>query len=130
MPRCARSNIGDLGWILQRHGTLYAAEFGWDATFEGFCAQIIAEYLTLRDRYPGRAAAWIAEVDGVPAGSVCCVPDTRDTPAIAARPGAEHGQAPAAARGTLGTRQPASARGWSTGAWTSPARPATPTSCC
>ena len=67
--------IGDLGWILQRHGTLYATEFGWDATFEVFCAQIIAEYPALRDRNPGRAAGWIAEVDGVPAGSVCCVPD-------------------------------------------------------
>jgi GNAT superfamily N-acetyltransferase len=67
--------IGDLGWILRRHGELYATEFGWDASFEGFCAQIVAEYVTLRDRQPGRAAAWIAEVDGVPAGSVCCVPD-------------------------------------------------------
>ena len=72
--------IGDLGWILRRHGELYAAEFGWDATFEGFCAQIVAEYVTLRDRYPGRAAAWIAEVDGVPAGSVSCVPDLPDLP--------------------------------------------------
>jgi DNA-binding MarR family transcriptional regulator/GNAT superfamily N-acetyltransferase len=72
--------IGDLGWILRRHGELYAAEFGWDASFEGFCAQIVAEYVTLRDRYPGRAAAWIAEVDGVPAGSVCCVPDRPGAP--------------------------------------------------
>ena len=67
--------IGDLGWILQKHGTLYATEFGWDATFESFCAQIIAEYPALRDRNPGRAEGWIAEVDGMPAGSVCCVPD-------------------------------------------------------
>jgi GNAT superfamily N-acetyltransferase len=35
--------------------------------------------VTLRDRHPGRAAAWIAEVDGVPAGSVCCVPDGETT---------------------------------------------------
>jgi DNA-binding MarR family transcriptional regulator/GNAT superfamily N-acetyltransferase len=72
--------LGDLGWILRRHGELYAAEFGWDASFEGFCAQIVAEYVTLRDRYPGRAAAWIAEVDGGPAGSVCCVPDSPGAP--------------------------------------------------
>jgi DNA-binding MarR family transcriptional regulator/GNAT superfamily N-acetyltransferase len=71
--------IGDLGWILQRHGTLYAAEFGWDATFEGFCAQIIGEYPALREHNPGRAEGWIAEVDGVPAGSVCCVPAGDDT---------------------------------------------------
>jgi GNAT superfamily N-acetyltransferase len=67
--------IGDLGWILQRHGTLYAAEFGWDATFEALCARIVGEYPALRDRAKGRAEGWIAEVDGVRAGSVCCVPD-------------------------------------------------------
>jgi DNA-binding MarR family transcriptional regulator/GNAT superfamily N-acetyltransferase len=86
--------LGDLGWILRRHGELYAAEFGWDATFEGFCAQIVAEYVTLRDRYPGRAAAWIAEVDGVPAGSVSCVPDLPDLPGasdLPGRPGAPGG---------------------------------------
>ncbi len=66
---------GDLGWVLQRHGTLYAAEFGWDASFEDFCAAIIGDYPALRDRAPGRAAGWIAEVNGVPAGSVFCVPD-------------------------------------------------------
>jgi DNA-binding MarR family transcriptional regulator/GNAT superfamily N-acetyltransferase len=67
---------GDLGWVLQRHGTVYAAEFGWDATFEDFCARIIGEYPALRDRFPGRAEGWIAEVNGVPAGSVFCVPDS------------------------------------------------------
>jgi DNA-binding MarR family transcriptional regulator/GNAT superfamily N-acetyltransferase len=66
---------GDLGWVLRRHGTAYAAEFGWDASFEDFCARIIGEYPGLRDRSPGRAAGWIAEVNGVPAGSVFCVPD-------------------------------------------------------
>jgi DNA-binding MarR family transcriptional regulator/GNAT superfamily N-acetyltransferase len=73
---------GDLGWVLQRHGTVYAAEFGWDASFEDFCAQIIGEYPALRDRFPGRAEGWIAEVNGVPAGSVFCVPDG-DEPASA-----------------------------------------------
>jgi DNA-binding MarR family transcriptional regulator/GNAT superfamily N-acetyltransferase len=67
---------GDLGWVLQRHGTGYAAEFGWDASFEDFCARIVAEYPALRDRAAGRAEGWIAEVDGVPAGSVFCVPDS------------------------------------------------------
>jgi DNA-binding MarR family transcriptional regulator/GNAT superfamily N-acetyltransferase len=67
---------GDLGWVLQRHGTVYAAEFGWDATFEDFCARIIAEFPALRDSSPGRAEGWIAEVNGVSAGSVFCVPDT------------------------------------------------------
>ena len=58
--------LGDLGWVLHRHATVYAAEFGWDATFEELCARIIAEYTTLRDAHPDRTAGWIAEVDGVP----------------------------------------------------------------
>jgi DNA-binding MarR family transcriptional regulator/GNAT superfamily N-acetyltransferase len=71
--------LGDLGWVLHRHATVYAAEFGWDATFEELCARIIAEYPTLRDAHPDRAAGWIAEVDGAPAGSVFCVPDGETT---------------------------------------------------
>src|SRR3984957_19685249 len=71
--------LGDLGWVLQRHATVYAAEFGWDARFEELCARIVAEYTTLRDAHPDRAAGWIAEVDGVPAGSVFCVPDSETT---------------------------------------------------
>ena len=71
--------LGDLGWVLHRHATVYAAEFGWDASFEALCARIIAEYTTLRDAHPDRTAGWIAEVDGVPAGSVFCVPDSETT---------------------------------------------------
>jgi len=59
--------LGDLGWVLRRHATVYAAEFGWDATFEELCARIIAEYTNLRDAHPDRATGWIAEVDGAPA---------------------------------------------------------------
>ncbi len=60
------------------HG-LYPAEFGWDATFEGFCAQIAGEYAALRAAHPDRAEGWIAEVDGVAAGSVCCGPESAST---------------------------------------------------
>jgi DNA-binding MarR family transcriptional regulator/GNAT superfamily N-acetyltransferase len=70
---------GDLGWVLQRHGTVYAAEFGWDASFEAVCARIIGEYATLRERHPERTEGWIAEVDGAPAGCVFCVPDSETT---------------------------------------------------
>ena len=64
---------GDLGWVVHRHGAVYAAEFGWNADFERWVARIIADYMDNPD--PARAAAWIAEVDGAPAGSVLCVPD-------------------------------------------------------
>jgi DNA-binding MarR family transcriptional regulator/GNAT superfamily N-acetyltransferase len=71
--------LGDLGWALHRHATVYAAEFGWDATFEEVCARILGEYTALRDAHPDRTAGWIAEVDGVPAGTVFCVPDSDAT---------------------------------------------------
>src|SRR5258708_22580745 len=46
---------GDLGWIVHRHGVLYAAEHGWDATFEGLVADIAAKFLREHDEI-GRAS--------------------------------------------------------------------------
>ncbi|GII83687.1 MarR family transcriptional regulator [Sphaerisporangium siamense] len=62
---------GDLGWIVHRHGVLYAEEYGWDETFEASIADIVAGYV--RDHDPKREACWIAEVEGEPAGSIMCV---------------------------------------------------------
>ena len=67
--------LGDLGWALQRHAAVYAAEFGWNADFEAVCATVLAEFVAKRDSDPRLTAAWIAEVDGRPAGCVFCVPD-------------------------------------------------------
>jgi DNA-binding MarR family transcriptional regulator/GNAT superfamily N-acetyltransferase len=62
---------GDLGWVVQRHGALYAEEHGWDNTFEAMTASIVADYV---ERYDPRLdSAWIAEVNGTPVGSVFCV---------------------------------------------------------
>jgi len=61
---------GDLGWIVERHGALYAREYGWDERFEALCAKIVADYALAR---AARAACWIAEVDGERAGCVLCV---------------------------------------------------------
>jgi ribosomal protein S18 acetylase RimI-like enzyme len=58
---------GDLGWMVERHGALYAREYGWDESFERLVARIAAEFDLARD------AAWIAEVDGQRAGCVLCV---------------------------------------------------------
>jgi GNAT superfamily N-acetyltransferase len=64
---------GDLGWVVQAHGELYAAEFGWDTSFEVLVARIVADFAAGHD--PEREAAWIAEVDGRPVGCVFCVAD-------------------------------------------------------
>jgi DNA-binding MarR family transcriptional regulator/GNAT superfamily N-acetyltransferase len=64
-------SAGDYGWIVERHGALYADEYGWDATFEGLVARIVGDFATGHDAE--REAAWIAEVDGERAGSVLCV---------------------------------------------------------
>jgi DNA-binding MarR family transcriptional regulator/GNAT superfamily N-acetyltransferase len=62
---------GELGWVVYRHGALYSEEYGWDETFEALVATLVAEYAA-RERSPDEAA-WIAEVDGEPAGCVFCV---------------------------------------------------------
>lgn len=59
---------GDYGWIVQRHGVLYAEEEGWDARFEGLVAGVVAEFIKGFD--PAREACWIAEHEGRPVGSI------------------------------------------------------------
>jgi DNA-binding MarR family transcriptional regulator/GNAT superfamily N-acetyltransferase len=68
---------GDLGWVVQRNGALYAEEFGWDGSYEALVARIVADYGAHRD--PAAEAAWIAEVDGAPAGCVFCVREDATT---------------------------------------------------
>ena len=68
---------GDLGWIAQRHGEVYAREYGWSQSFEAFVARIVADYLD--HHQPGRENAWIAEVDGQRAGCVFCVRNDDET---------------------------------------------------
>lgn len=69
--RLRAPHAGDHGWVVERHGAIYAAEYGWDERFEALVARIVADYVDLHD--PRREAAWIAELDGERVGCVYCV---------------------------------------------------------
>jgi DNA-binding MarR family transcriptional regulator/predicted GNAT family acetyltransferase len=62
---------GDFGWVIERNGALYAQEHGWDSSYEGLVARIVAGYLDGHD--PEREAAWIADLHGERVGAVFCV---------------------------------------------------------
>ena len=62
---------GDIGWVIARHGALYAEEYGFDSRFEALVAQVAGGFLAQHD--PARERCWIAECDGVNVGSVFLV---------------------------------------------------------
>jgi DNA-binding MarR family transcriptional regulator/predicted GNAT family acetyltransferase len=62
---------GDMGWVIHQHGLLYHQEYGWDESFEGFVAQICADFI--KNYNPQKERCWIAERKGERVGSIFCV---------------------------------------------------------
>ena len=67
---------GDMGWVVQSHGALYAREYGFDSSFEGLVAEITAKLLSSFDA--SRERCWIAEIEGEQVGSIFLVRHTDD----------------------------------------------------
>jgi DNA-binding MarR family transcriptional regulator/N-acetylglutamate synthase-like GNAT family acetyltransferase len=70
-PMLRSPRPGDIGWVVQSHGALYAADYGFDASFEALVAEVAANFLKSFDA--SRERCWIAEIDGQPCGSVFLV---------------------------------------------------------
>ncbi|HKE56686.1 MAG TPA: helix-turn-helix domain-containing GNAT family N-acetyltransferase [Pyrinomonadaceae bacterium] len=65
---------GDMGWVVQANGTLYAQEYGWDESYEALVAKIVADFVKNLDAKKERC--WIAEKDGQNVGSVFLVKES------------------------------------------------------
>ncbi|WP_063196557.1 helix-turn-helix domain-containing GNAT family N-acetyltransferase [Bradyrhizobium sp. AT1] len=66
--------VGDMGWVISRQGAAYAADYGWDVSYEALVAEICAQFI--RNYDAAREHCWIAEVGGEPVGSVFLVKAT------------------------------------------------------
>lgn len=68
---------GDMGWVVQQHGEIYWREYGWDMRFEALVAGIVSGYVNnLQGDFE---KCWIAEIDGVRAGSAFVVRKSKTT---------------------------------------------------
>ena len=66
---------GDMGWVVHRHGVLYAREYGYDETFEALVAEIVAKFIRHQDAK--RERCWIAEREDQISGSVFLIAESK-----------------------------------------------------
>ena len=66
--------VGDMGWVISKQGAAYAADYGWDISYEALVAEICAQFIKNYD--PAREHCWIAEIGGEPVGSIFLVKAT------------------------------------------------------
>jgi DNA-binding MarR family transcriptional regulator/GNAT superfamily N-acetyltransferase len=69
--------VGDMGWVISRQATAYAADYNWDISYEALVAEICAQFIKNYD--PAREHCWIAEAGGEPVGSIFLVKATDET---------------------------------------------------
>ncbi|ASV97360.1 MarR family transcriptional regulator [Paraburkholderia aromaticivorans] len=62
---------GDCGWLVHRQAQWFAAQYGWNQSFEGLLARVVADYTQRSD--PVREMCWVADQEGMVVGSVCVV---------------------------------------------------------
>ncbi|MGJ7563920.1 bifunctional helix-turn-helix transcriptional regulator/GNAT family N-acetyltransferase [Variovorax sp. GB1R11] len=62
---------GDIGWVVQQHGEVYAREYGWNSQFEALVAGIASEFLLKFQ--PEWERCWIAELHGERVGAIFVV---------------------------------------------------------
>lgn len=62
---------GDVDWLVERHGTLYARDEGFDERFPALVRQVLKDFVAGHD--PARERAFIARSGGTRLGSIFCV---------------------------------------------------------
>ncbi|MET0544158.1 MAG: helix-turn-helix domain-containing GNAT family N-acetyltransferase [Variovorax sp.] len=68
---------GDIGWVVQQHGEIYAKEYGWNSDFEALVADIASRFL--RKFQPAWERCWIAELGGERVGAAFVARKSKST---------------------------------------------------